>query len=44
VSAKKSVHNDQASQEAACRLNPPTPRPCSLAPSITNTTLQHYRL
>src|SRR5215207_778307 len=27
--------SDHASQEAARVLNPPTPRPCSLAPSVT---------
>src|SRR3712207_610876 len=35
ASATHSAHSDHASQEAARVLIPPTPRPCSLAPSVT---------
>src|SRR5215210_1917922 len=32
---KESAHTDHASQAAVRRLIPPTPRSCSLAPSVT---------
>jgi hypothetical protein len=35
VIAKESAHKAHASQEARLRLVPPTPRPCSLALSVT---------
>src|ERR671910_2931208 len=44
ASATHSAHSGQASQAEARALLPPTPRLCSLDPSITNTTLQHYHL
>src|SRR5215203_4667887 len=37
-------HSAQASHAATRALILPSPRSCSLAPSITNTTLQHYHL
>src|SRR5215213_8266359 len=35
VSMKESAHTAHASQEARRWLAPPTPRPCSIAPSVT---------
>ena len=42
--ATESAPSDHSSQVAVRRLIPPTPRLCSLAPSVTDTTLQHCRL
>jgi hypothetical protein len=39
VRARESAHTAHASQEAARRLIPPTPSPCSLAPSVTTAPL-----
>src|ERR687890_303839 len=43
ASATPSAHSDQANHAAVRRLIPPTPRRCSLAPSVTtplyNTTV-----
>jgi hypothetical protein len=35
VDARETVHIDQASRAAVRRLIPPTPLPCSLAPTVT---------
>src|SRR5918998_2958497 len=44
ASTTHNTHSDKASTVAAWVLLPPTTRSCSLAPSVTTLTLQHYRL
>src|SRR5215210_9150322 len=44
ISSRLTEHTDQTAQAAARRLIPPIPRSCSLARSVTTTTLQHHRL
>ena len=43
MSVRESAHSDQANQAEVRRLIPPIPRPCSLAPSVTECTMRYRR-